>query len=345
MSTLSQNIVADLEAFFPENASEPIFVLTDTNTAAHCLPLLQRGRLAQAQVITIPSGDEHKTLDTLAQVWTALVECGATRHSLLVNVGGGVVTDLGGLAAATFKRGIRFVNVPTTLLGAIDAATGGKTGINICGLKNEIGLFASAEAVLIDTRFFRTLDRQNLLSGFAEMLKHALISDETLLRETLAFDLDKFPDEELNTLINKNLAIKEKIIASDPTECGIRKALNFGHTFGHAFETLSHTTNRPLLHGYAVMWGMVCALYLSCQKFNFPKAILTEILYFAKENYGAFPFDCKQYDTLLALMHHDKKNRAQTINFTLLAGVGEVRIDQTADKNDIFAALDFVREN
>ncbi len=345
MTIVSQNIVVDLEAFLPENASEPFFVLTDTNTATHCLPLLQGGRLAQAQVITIPCGDEHKTLDTLTLVWTALVERGATRHSLLVNLGGGMVTDLGGMAAATFKRGIRFVNVPTTLLAAIDAASGGKTGINFRGLKNEIGLFAQPDAVLIDTRFFRTLDTQNLLSGFAEMLKHALISDDKLLRDTLAFDLDTLPDDALNDLIHRNLAVKEKIIALDPTERGLRKALNFGHTFGHAFETLSHTTEQPLPHGFAVMWGLVCELYLSCQKFHFPKTVLTEILCFAKENYGAFPFDCKQYDTLLELMHHDKKNRANTINFTLLVTVGDVRIDQTADKDDILAALDFVREN
>lgn len=345
MTILTQNIAADLEAFLPENVSEPFFILTDANTARHCLPLVRRGRLVQAQVITVPAGDGSKTLDTLTRVWTALVERGATRHSLLVNLGGGMVTDLGGMAAATFKRGIRFVNVPTTLLGAIDAATGGKTGVNFRGLKNEIGVFAKPDAVLVDSRFFRTLDTRNLLSGFAEMLKHALISGDGLLRETLAFDLDNFTDEALNGLIRKNLAVKEKIIALDPTERGLRKALNFGHTFGHAFETLSHTTEQPLPHGFAVMWGLVCELYLSCLAFGFPKPVLLETLCFAKENYGAFPFGCKQYDALLELMRHDKKNEAQTVNFTLLADVGDVRIDQTADKESIFAALDFVREN
>lgn len=345
MTLFTQNITTDLETFFPENVSEPLFVLTDTNTAHHCLPLIRHGRLAQAHLITVPVGDAHKTLDTLAHVWTALVEQGATRHSLLVNLGGGMVTDLGGMAAATFKRGIRFVNVPTTLLGAVDAATGGKTGINFCGLKNEIGVFAQPEAVLIDSRFFHTLGTEYLLSGLAEMMKHALISDYGLWRDTLAFDLDHIIDENLNALIRRNLEVKEKIIALDPKEHGLRKALNFGHTFGHAFETLSHTTARPLPHGFAVMWGMLCELYLSCEKFGFPKSVLAETLCFAKENYGTFPFDCKQYDTLLELMHHDKKNEAQTVNFTLLAAVGDVHIDQTADKDSIFAALDFVREN
>ncbi len=355
MNLVTHDIASALEPLLPDNADEPVFVLTDSNTARLCLPLVQRGRLVSAHIITIESGDENKNLATLTHIWQALVDGGATRHSLLINLGGGMVTDVGGLAASTFKRGIRFVNVPTTLLGVVDAATGGKTGINFCGLKNEIGSFAQPEAVIIDSHFFQTLDEKSLLSGYAEMLKHALISDSDLLRDTVALVSEDSSDEPLKDLITKrlassdliarNLAVKERIIAADPTEHGLRKVLNFGHTFGHAFESLSHTMGSPLPHGFAVMWGMVCELYLSCRLLGLNKTILTDFLYLAKENYGAFPFSCKNYDALLALMHHDKKNEAQNINFTLLAAVGQPKIDQTAPHDLLLEALDFVREN
>ena len=345
MNLVTHDIASALEPLLPDNADEPVFVLTDSNTARLCLPLVKHGRLAAAHIITIESGDENKNLTTLTHIWQALVDGGATRHSLLLNLGGGMVTDVGGLAASTFKRGIRFVNVPTTLLGVVDAATGGKTGINFCGLKNEIGTFAQPEAVIIDTQFFKTLDEKSLLSGYAEMLKHALISDADLLRDTVQLNFENYSDDQLNDLITRNLAVKERIIAADPTEHGQRKVLNFGHTFGHAFESLSHTLGSPLPHGFAVMWGMVCELYLSCRLLGLNKATLTDFLYLAKEHYGAFPFSCKNYDALLDLMHHDKKNEAQNINFTLLAAVGQPQIDQIAPHDLLLEALDFVREN
>ncbi len=346
MTIFSENIIADLLPVLPKNENEPIFILTDTMTAELCLPRLQKNeRLSKAKVIIVPHGDDNKTLNTLTDVWHFLSENGATRHSLLINLGGGMITDLGGFAAATFKRGIDFINIPTTLLGAIDAATGGKTGINFLGLKNEIGAFQPAKAVIIDSDFFKTLDAKNRLSGVAEMVKHALIDNKTLLAETLAFDWDNVRYDLLQQLVQKNLDIKERIIAEDPYEQGLRKSLNFGHTFGHAFETLSHSTDEPLPHGFAVMWGLVCELYLSHVKLDFPKNVLTEILYFAKENYGVFPFSCKQYEAIFDLMKHDKKNEASTINFTLLADVGAVHINQTAEQKLIFETLDFVREN
>ncbi|MGM9745995.1 MAG: 3-dehydroquinate synthase [Paludibacteraceae bacterium] len=346
MTIFTQNSAATLADLLPTNPDESIFILTDTVTQQLCLPALQTDtRLQHAQVINIPNGDDNKTLNTLTDVWEFLSDNGATRHSLLINLGGGMVTDLGGFAAATFKRGIDCINIPTTLLGAIDASSGGKTGINFLGLKNEIGAFHTPKAVLIDINFFRTLDTPNLLSGFAEMIKHALIGNNTLLNQTLTFDFEHIDYDLLETLVRKNIDIKERIVAQDPHEHGLRKALNFGHTIGHAFETLSHKIDEPLLHGYAVMWGLLCELYLSHIQHHFPTNTLTTLLYFAKEHYGAFPFTCKQYETLFDLMKHDKKNEAQTINFTLLADVGEVRIDQTATKEQIFEALDFVREN
>lgn len=345
MIIISDHIIDDLITLLPANPEEPVFILTDTATVETCLPLLKHPRLDKAHIITADAGDENKNLCSLTDVWHNFIDQGATRHSLLINLGGGMITDLGGFAAATFKRGMEFVNIPTTLLGAIDAASGGKTGINFLGLKNEIGVFAPAKAVLIDSRFFKTLDKANLLSGYAEMIKHALIDNEKTLTATLSFDFDAINYQKLLELVQINLDIKSKIVDQDPKELGIRKALNFGHTFGHAFEALSFKTSNHLLHGFAIMWGIVCELYLSHIQLGFPKKNLLEILHYTKDNYGAFPYSCKQYEAIFDMMKHDKKNEAQTINFTLLRHIGVIEIDQTATKEAIFEALDFVREN
>ncbi len=255
-----------------------------------------------------------------------------------------MITDLGGFAAATFKRGIRFINIPTTLLGATDAAVGGKTGINFNGLKNEIGAFAPAIAVFIDSTFFETQDHKNFLSGYAEMLKHALISSKERLKKILLFDLDNIDYKKLNTLLFESVVIKEQIVEEDPTEQNIRKALNLGHTFGHAFESLSYQIGHPILHGYAVAWGIVCELYLSFIKLGFDKDTLLTVAHFVKENYGDFFFDCSQYQRLYELMQHDKKNEYNLINFTLLKDIGTIEINQTASQREIDEAFDFLRE-
>jgi 3-dehydroquinate synthase len=322
--------------------------LTDENTHKLCFPLLKSlPEIQFAKQISIPAGDEHKNMETLARVWKFLTENGATRKSLLINLGGGMLTDLGGFAAATFKRGIRFINIPTTLLGAVDAAVGGKTGINFNGLKNEIGAFAPAIAVLIDSHFFKTLDLANLLSGYAEMLKHALlirrdaINRVSTMDEILHFDWEQPDFQKLNDLLFESVLVKERIVEEDPTEQGIRKALNLGHTFGHAFESLSYELNRPVLHGYAVAWGIVCELYLSFMKLGFDKNILLKIARFVKENYGVYSFDCTHYQRIYELMQHDKKNESGSINFTLLKAVGEIEINQTANQQEIDETLDF----
>lgn len=349
---ITDDVVGQLAAVVKSLAVDRVFVLVDENTVECCLPILRHERrdveceiLDRAKIIKIKAGDEIKTIETAVEVWNELVDNGATRSSLLVNVGGGVVTDLGGFVAATFKRGMRFVNVPTTLLGVVDAATGGKTGVNFRGLKNEIGAFASPEKVLINPQFFETLDFKNKLSGYAEMVKHALIADYILLEQTLAYDLDKFDMSRLAVLLKQNLQIKENIVAVDLNETGLRKALNFGHTMGHAFESLSYEVDNPMLHGFAVMWGLVAELYLSVVKLKLDNKVVSKILAFAKEYYGAFPYTCKQYDRLYELMSHDKKNSGDRINFTLLAGVGDVRINQNVTKEEVFEALDFIREN
>ena len=309
---------------------DKLFVLTDEHTQRLCLPSLKEsGLLKDAVEICIGAEDVHKTLETLASVWMALSTQGATRHSLLINLGGGMVTDLGGFAAATFKRGISYINIPTTLLAMVDASVGGKTGINFNGLKNEIGAFAPANSVLIETEFLRTLDTHNFFSGYAEMLN---------------FDSSSIDYAALKQLVGQSVQVKEDIVEQDPFEHGIRKALNLGHTVGHAFESMALAENRPVLHGYAVAWGIVCELYLSHLKVGFPKEKMRQTIQFIKDNYGVFTFDCKKYDQLYAFMTHDKKNTSGTINFTLLKDIGDICINQTADKDTIFEMLDFYRE-
>lgn len=324
---------------------DKLFILTDEHTHRLCLPALENlPEIKEAVSITIGAEDVHKTLETLASVWTALSNQGATRHSLLINLGGGMVTDLGGFAAATFKRGMAYINLPTTLLAMVDASVGGKTGINFNGLKNEIGAFAPASSVLIETDFLRTLDAANFFSGYAEMLKHGLISRTDHWAELQNFDTAHIDYRVLKQLVGQSVQVKEEIVAQDPYEKGIRKALNLGHTVGHAFESLALAENRPVLHGYAVAWGMVCELYLSHLRVGFPKDKMRQTIQFIKENYGIFHFDCKKYEQLYAYMTHDKKNTSGIINFTLLKEIGDICINQTADKETIFEMFDFYRE-
>jgi len=342
---ISQHLQKDIEDAIRRQPHDRLFVLTDTTTIRLCWPLVSSFPcLAAAQMITIGDTDDNKTLDSLAHVWTSLQQGGATRHSLLVNLGGGMVTDLGGFAASTFKRGIAYINVPTTLLSQVDASVGGKTGINFGGLKNEIGVFNCAASVILSSEFLRSLDQKNLLSGYAEMLKHGLISDKESWAELLGFDLESLDYQRLGTLVAKSVAIKERIVEEDPTEKGIRKALNLGHTAGHALESLAMEQNRTVLHGYAVAWGLICELYLSVVKCDFPKDKLRQTVQFIRLNYGDFAFDCKQYDRLYEFMTHDKKNEGGVINFTLLGDIGDIRINQQATKEEIFEMLDFLRE-
>ena len=320
------------------------FILTDETTQALCWPVIQNYPCVKdAKTITIKAGDTHKDLESISHVWSELQRMGATRHSLLINLGGGMVTDLGGFAASTFKRGISFINIPTTLLSMVDASVGGKTGINFGGLKNEIGVFNNANCVILDTTFLQTLDEENILSGYAEMLKHGLISTEAHWTELMNFNIESPDLKELGDLVAKSVQVKERIVTEDPTEKGIRKALNLGHTVGHAFESLA-LQRKPVLHGYAVAWGLVCELYLSVAKTGFPVDKMRQMARYIFEHYGRMPITCDDYPTLLELMTHDKKNTGSNINFTLLGGIGDIRINQTATKEEIEEALDFYRE-
>ena len=381
---MSQNLEEVLTAAVADCEKDRLFILSEETTKALCLPVVEGfGCLKGAQIITIGATDTHKTLDSLSHVWEALGEGGATRHSLLINLGGGMVTDLGGFAASTFKRGINYINIPTTLLSMVDASVGGKTGINFRGLKNEIGVFNNAATVILDTQFLKTLDAENILSGYAEMLKHGLIDSESHWAELVSFDFERNSEErignseerivnseerignseerivnseerivnsenswwmELQRMVEKSVNVKQRIVTEDPTEQGIRKALNLGHTAGHAFESFA-LKHQPILHGYAVAYGLVCELYLSCIKTGFPTDKMHQTVNFIHEHYGKMSITCDDYPQLMELMTHDKKNVAGIINFTLLGGIGDIRINQTATKDEIYEALDFYRES
>ena len=341
---ISRHLKTELAKAIAECEHDRIFVLVDETTNKLCWSLVKDYLcLKDAQTIVIGATDRRKNLDTLVHVWESLQQGKATRHSLLINLGGGMVTDLGGFAASTYKRGINFINVPTTLLAMVDASVGGKTGINFGGLKNEIGVFNDAEFVLLDTNWLRTLDEANIRSGYAEMLKHGLIADETMWAELINFNLAQPNLLQLASMLNKSVRIKERIVTEDPHEKGIRKALNLGHTFGHAFESWA-MKRQPVLHGYAVAFGLIAELYLATTQTDFPTERMRQTVNFIRAYYGSLPITCNDYPELIELMHHDKKNRGNEINVTLLGGIGDIRIDQTITEEDIKEALDFFRE-
>jgi len=328
-----------------------IFLLCDTNTHKHCIPVVQQTlNVPQEHVLIIHAGEEEKTLATIEQIWKFLIAQGATRHSILICVGGGVLTDMGGFAAATYMRGMAFLHIPTTLLGMVDAAAGGKTGFNYMGMKNQIGLFRMPKETIIHPEFLRSLPAEEIVSGFAEMVKHALISSPLELMSLMAFDLHGYlasPEGELQEtlaeLVSRSIDIKNYVVESDPEEQGMRQTLNFGHTIGHALEAHSIATGNPMLHGYAVMYGLVAELYLSMIKYGFPEKNLQQVISLMKEYYGKPVCPCKDYDQLIETMKHDKKNTAaDNITFTLLHNVGNYRLGCVCTPDEIRQALDFL---
>ena len=341
---MEQNLIFtnDVEATVKQLTANGDYNLTvwiaDVNTARLINP-------APPCLITIPDGDEAKTLTTVTRVWDEMERLGVTRRSLVINLGGGMVTDLGGFAAATFKRGVRFINVPTTLLGAVDAAVGGKTGFNFNGLKNEIGAFAPASDVIISTCFFDALPLQEMKSGFAEVLKHAMLSDRDEFLRLLDHDFNApINHDDLLERLRRSVQVKVDIVARDPNEQGERKALNLGHTVGHAFESLAMKRGKPVPHGYAVAWGLVTEAVLSHLTLKFPSEDVHRLGHFVRDNYRNFLFTCDDYDELLELMRHDKKSRDGEITCTLLTAIGNYRIGQTVTPDDVTAALDILRD-
>ena len=293
--------------------------------------------------VVVPSGEDHKKIGSVAQIWEFLSQNGADRKSLLTNIGGGMLTDLAGFAASTFKRGIDFLNVPTTLLSQVDASVGGKTGINFNGLKNEIGTFKEPVAVIINTDFIKTIDRPNFISGFAEMIKHGLIKSPEHIEDLKTFDFETISYDLLQEIIRHSVNVKEYFVANDPTEKNIRKALNFGHTAGHAFESLAMEQNRPIFHGFAVAYGMIAELFLSVEKCGFPKNDFENLTEWLLGIYGKFTISENDFERLFELMTHDKKNELGRINFTLLSEPGKIKINQNCEKESIFNVLEYYR--
>jgi 3-dehydroquinate synthase len=338
----SDNPEEELLPILQRYGAGKIFVATESNV--HNLWLRHSPFFCRYPVVILPSGEENKKLESVTRIWEFLSANGADRKSLIINVGGGMLTDLCGFAASTFKRGIDFINIPTTLLSQVDASVGGKTGINFLGLKNEIGTFCEPVAVLISSQFLKTLDKPNLISGFAEMIKHGLIFSRAHLEELLPLDPGSPDYNAYGLYIRHSVEIKEHFVLHDPKEKNIRKALNFGHTTGHALESLAMEQGRPVLHGFAVAWGMIAELYLSLKLCGFPEKDANELSGWMTRLFGRFDFGHNDYERLFSLMLHDKKNDADRINFTLLEEPGKFIIDQHADQDMVYAALDYLRE-
>ena len=320
------NTVVNLDTY------SQIFILCDQNTDLHCLPILDpilKGRVAKK--IIIPAGEKFKTLDTCQAVWNFLLLHGADRHSLLINLGGGVVGDLGGFCASTYMRGMSYVQLPTTLLAQVDASVGGKTGVDFLRYKNIIGVFGQADATIIDSVFLKTLPMREFDSGMVEVLKHALIADQqawTLLKESQKKDLD------VASLVKESVAIKQNIVEKDPFESGQRKALNFGHTVGHALENHALSQHVDIRHGEAVAFGILVAAHLSMEYTGLSSSAMDEIMRVVAP-YMTYVPEKDDADMLIQLLRSDKKHVGTDLRFTLLSQIGHVEVDQTVKEASI----------
>ncbi len=331
-----------LNTHLQNNNYSSIFIIVDTNTNEFCLPNFLPLLVTEVaiEIIEFEAGEENKNIETCVQIWNVLTELGADRKSLVINLGGGVVTDLGGFVASTFKRGIDFIHIPTTLLSMVDASVGGKNGVDLGNLKNQIGVINVPLMVLIDTQYLETVPQTEMRSGLAEMLKHGLIYDRAYWNQFL--DLAAIDYADFDALIYRSVEIKNEIVTQDPTEKNIRKALNFGHTLGHAIESffLESTEKATLLHGEAIALGMILESFIAMKK-----GLLTEEDYIEIKNciqsiYDAIVFDEKDIDPILALLIHDKKNEYGTIQFALIEGIGAIKINQEVENELILEAFE-----
>ncbi|MBK8878312.1 MAG: 3-dehydroquinate synthase [Haliscomenobacter sp.] len=330
-----------LSHFLGSHPYGEVFVLVDENTEACCLPRLSGvGELAKAVILRIQAGETFKNLDTCSGIWRQLLDAGAGRRGLLINLGGGVIGDMGGFCAATYKRGMDFVQVPTTLLSQVDASIGGKLGVDFHEVKNSIGVFANPRAVFIDPGFLDTLSFREVRSGYAEIVKHALIADAGLWNALKT-------KQELAALswielIPPSLQIKKRIVVADPFEKGLRKTLNFGHTIGHAIEAVSLQAAGPLLHGEAIAAGMICEAWLSFSAGLLDRLDLEAISTYLIQVYQPQPLSASNYPAYLQLMRNDKKNEADEINFTFIGPPGTAHVNQKAGEAEIRASFAYL---
>ncbi len=326
-----------LNTYLKEHHFSKIFIIVDENSNEFCLPnLLPLIEVESTiEIIELESGEENKTIETCLQVWNVLIELGADRKSLIINLGGGVITDMGGFIASTYKRGIPFINIPTTLLSMVDASVGGKNGVDLGGLKNQIGTITNPAMVIIDTNYIESLPQNQMRSGLAEMLKHGLIAKKShwdKFKSLTEIDFTDFDD-----LIRESVEIKSNIVAQDPTENGIRKALNFGHTLGHAIETyfLENPNKTSLLHGEAIAAGMIMESFISLEQKLISKEEFNEIKSALNNIFERIHIDESEEESIIELLIHDKKNEYGKVQFALLNGIGNIKLDQITDNETI----------
>ncbi len=332
-----------LNTYLENQAPSKIFILVDQNTHRDCLSLFAQKISGSytIEILEIEAGETHKNLETCSQLWQAMSELDGDRKSLMINLGGGVVTDLGGFVASCFKRGISYINVPTSLLAMVDASVGGKTGVDLGNLKNQIGVINHSEMVIIDSNFLNTLPANEMRSGLAEILKHGLISDEKYWDKVSS--LKDLSLDDLDEIIKESVDIKAEVVTEDPRENGLRKTLNYGHTLGHAIESycLENSERTTLLHGEAIAVGMILASYISAELQSFPKKKLENITSVILDIYGKQEFSKKEIEAIIDLMKHDKKNEFGKINFVLLEDIGKPVIDCQVPNNIIEEAFNF----
>ena len=322
-----------------------IFVLVDENTEKFCLELfIKKSGIKSFNKIIISSGEENKNIDTCISIWGQLNSFKADRKSLLINLGGGVLTDIGGFAASTYLRGIEFINIPTTLLGMVDAAHGGKTGIDFKQLKNQIGVFNEPLEVLLDSEYLKTLSKEEFINGYAEVVKHSLLTDKPDLTFNSLIKLDLFKDSDY--IINSYSSVKNEIVESDKYESSIRKILNLGHTIGHAVESYSHISDKvvDLKHGQAIVIGIITELYISHKKFNFPLKDVVTVKEQLKNYFSLIQLEEDDIMNIYDLMIYDKKNEGSKINFVLLKEIGKPVIDQIVNKDLFKESFEFYIE-
>lgn len=337
------NTLSSLETFLAENSYSKIFIVTDENTGEHCLPLLQKKlpKLDHFDIIEIPHGEENKNIDFCIGIWKMLLDFEADRNALVINLGGGVVTDMGSFAASTYKRGIDFLQIPTTLLSQVDASVGGKTGIDIDNVKNIIGTFSQPKAVIICNEFLDTLPDRQVTSGFAEVIKHGIIADKKYYEEIIKLSS---PKDITIEQIQHSIEIKNKVVLEDPFEKGLRKILNFGHTIGHSVESWSlENDNTPLTHGEAIAIGMITEAYISNKIDMLSDDNLNTIKSDILKFFPKYNLRSDIYDTLLEVMQHDKKNISGKINFSLPDEIGNCKFNIVVDQQLIKDSLDFYR--
>ena len=329
-----------LNSYLQTHPHSTLFVLVDTLTNEFCASkfLSNIATESRIEIIEIESSELSKNIETCVELWNVLSDLGADRKSILINLGGGVVTDIGGFVAATFKRGISFINVPTTLLSMVDAAIGSKNGVDLGNLKNQIGTITSPKMVLVDTEFLETLPQNQMRSGLAEMLKHGLIADKEYW--TKFQDLANIDYADFDTLIYQSIEIKNNIVLQDPTEEGVRKSLNFSHTLGHAIESHFMNKESSLLHGEAIAIGMILESYLSLALHLISTSEYRDIKTQLLSIFGKTDFSESDLSNIILLLKHDKKNEFGKVKFALLEGIGNIKIDQQVDNDMIIAAFE-----